>query len=273
MKTYKILIVDDLIENISIMSSALEQAEDSYSLYQSIDVEIAFSIAKKRQPSLIITDWDMPHISGIEFIKILKNEETTKDIPIIMATGIMLSSKDLKTSLEAGAVDYIRKPIDKIELLARVRSVLELDSYKKQIIERKNKELAENSLFLVRNNNFNSKIKEQLRSLKLSKQDNVTVTKIIDEIDNKIKTDSWYRFELAFDSAHSKFKKKLLTSFPKLSPINIKLCILLKLEMSTKDIAVATYQKPESVRVARNRLRKKLNLSPEINLISFIAKI
>ena len=130
MKTYKILIVDDMIENISVISSALESAEgDIYNLYQSANAETAFIIAEKRQPDLIITDWDMPGTNGIALIKNLKGNKNTKAIPVIMATGIMLSPTDLKEALEAGAVDYIRKPVDKIELLARVRSVLELDSY------------------------------------------------------------------------------------------------------------------------------------------------
>ncbi len=271
MKNYKILIVDDMLDNISVISSALEK---TYKLYQSLNGKTAFEIAVKRKPDLIITDWDMPKMNGIELIRKLKTHDQTKNIPIIVATGVMLSSNDLRTALEAGAVDYIRKPLDKIELTARVRSVLELDFYKKQLIDNKNKELAENTLFLVRNNKFNQTLKEKLNKINiLSQKDKNTLANIMSEIDSKIKTDSWYRFELVFNSAHGKFKKKLLNKFPTLNPAEIKLCILLKLEMTTKDMSVALYQKSESVRVARNRLRKKLNIQPEINLISFISQI
>ncbi len=274
METYKILIVDDMIENISIISSALEQATDNYNLYQALNAHNAFNTALKRKPNLIITDWDMPSMSGIQLIKKLKKEKLTKDIPVIMATGVNLSSHDLETALEAGAIDYIRKPIDKIELTARVRSVLELDRYKKQLIKKKNKELAENTLFLVRNNSFNLKIKEKLQKLFINlKSNKLLISNIISEIDEKIQTDSWYRFELAFESSHGGFKKILLNKFPKLTTGEIKLCTLVKLELSNKDIAVAMCQTNESIRVARTRLRKKLKLPSGENLQSFIVSL
>ncbi len=70
-------------------------------------------------------------MDGIEAIKYLKNNPVTADIPIIMCTGIMLSSDSLRIALDSGAVDYVRKPVDKIELQARVHSMLKLsDSYR-----------------------------------------------------------------------------------------------------------------------------------------------
>jgi len=82
-------------------------------------------------PDLIITDWEMPIMNGIEFIKLLKSNEKTHDIPVIMCTGVMTTPENLKTALDAGAVDYIRKPVEKLELMARVNSMLKLsDSIK-----------------------------------------------------------------------------------------------------------------------------------------------
>jgi len=275
MITYKILIVDDMIENISVISSALESSENNvYNLYQSGDAETAFIIAKKRQPDLIITDWDMPGTNGIELIKKLKSHKNTKAIPVIMATGIMLSPNDLKIALEAGAIDFVRKPVDIIELLARVRSVLELDFYKKKLIEKKNKELAENTLMLVRNNSFNKKIKYFLQQIYLSNaEDKQLAENLIKEINGKIHDDSWLNFELTLDSTHVNFKQVLLSKFPKITPAELKICILLRLEMSNKEIADAIYHTPQSVRVTRTRIRKKLNLPAGANLISFLVKL
>lgn len=127
----KILIIDDQPINIELIVNHLEEADKSYKMYQAIDGKTGCEIARKIAPDLIITDWEMPVMSGIEAIKRLRKGEITKDIPVIVASGVMTTSDNLKTAMEAGAVDFIRKPIDKIELIARVRSILLLaDSYK-----------------------------------------------------------------------------------------------------------------------------------------------
>ncbi|MCP4580746.1 MAG: response regulator [candidate division Zixibacteria bacterium] len=126
----KILIIDDQPINIEQIVNFLEETGESYRLFQAIDGEMGCEVAEKIVPDLIITDWEMPVMSGIEAVKRIKSRKATKDIPIIMSSGVMTTSENLKTALEAGAVDYIRKPIDKIELIARVRSILLLaDSY------------------------------------------------------------------------------------------------------------------------------------------------
>lgn len=130
--TRKILIVDDELTHLEAIVDMLEETGNGYRVLQAFTGESAFKIAEKEIPDLIITDWEMPGISGIELIKKLKNSEVTSDIPVIMCTGVMTSSKNLKTALNVGAADYIRKPIDKIELLARTKANLHLaDNYLK----------------------------------------------------------------------------------------------------------------------------------------------
>lgn len=130
-KYYTILVADDQPSNLETILNFFEESNEPYSVLQAIHGEMACMIARKKQPDLIIMDWEMPVMNGIDAIKKLKNDKQTRDIPVIMASGVMVSSEHLKTALDAGAVDYIRKPIDKVELIARVRSMLELsDSYK-----------------------------------------------------------------------------------------------------------------------------------------------
>jgi CheY-like chemotaxis protein/DNA-binding CsgD family transcriptional regulator len=136
MKAHKILIVDDEPDNIKAIRNCLAESDRPYILYQALNGELAIKIASIETPDLIITDWEMPGMDGIELIKRLKLDETTSDIPIIMCTGVMTSSENLHTALMAGAVDYVRKPVDKIELIARVKSMLELSDSKKVIKER-----------------------------------------------------------------------------------------------------------------------------------------
>jgi class 3 adenylate cyclase/CheY-like chemotaxis protein len=146
MKEYKILIVDDQPENLEVIVNIVERSGDNFEVLQALNGRTATFIAKEEIPDLVITDWEMPDVDGIELIKALKADEQLVDVPIIMCTGIMTTSDNLQTALEAGAVDFIRKPVDEIELKARLKSMLQLsDSYKtikqqmKQIAEEKEK--------------------------------------------------------------------------------------------------------------------------------------
>lgn len=122
----KILIVDDQPENIVVITDIFEKDNLPYELINAPNGSIALKIIEKTIPDLIIADWEMPVMDGIEFIEKLKLNEITKDIPVIMCTGVMTTSENLCTALNAGAVDYIRKPIDRIELIARTRANLYL---------------------------------------------------------------------------------------------------------------------------------------------------
>ena len=128
---YTILIVDDSPDNLETIADYLKKSELSIKILKAPNGKIACMLAEEKLPDLIIMDWEMPEMNGIETIKHLKSLESTKDIPVIMCTGKMTTSENLKTAMEAGAVDYIRKPIDNTELTARVYSMLKLaESYK-----------------------------------------------------------------------------------------------------------------------------------------------
>jgi len=277
-ETNKILIVDDNPHIINSIVDVLSDYKKGYVFFQANNGDIAFKIAQDKLPDIIITDWDMPKVNGIELINSLKTNEKTKEIPVIMATAVMQTSEDLKTALLAGAVDYIRKPIDEIELCARVESVLKISEYNKTILENKNREIAENALLLIRNNKFNIQI------IKILKELHEKITNKTDEVENlfeyiiksikeKVELDSWQKFEIIFKSAHDDFSDKLLKKYPSISNSEIKLCVLLKLGMNTKDISSVLFQTEGSVKVSRSRLRKKLKLDSSQNLINFLAKI
>ena len=273
----KILIVDDLVENIQIIISIFEKQEPNYTLFQATDGELAFIIAKRIKLDLIISDWDMPNVDGIELLKLLKKDKDTKDIPVIMATGIMTTVEHLQMALDSGATDYIRKPIDDVELVARTRSALTLSYYNKKTLERKNQELIENTLYLIRNNKFNIQISKKLKILqKEFNTKNKTIVDLIDEIskdiEDKIKTDSWKRFEITFSAVYDDFHKNLFKDFPNLSATEIKISTFLKLGLNSKDIASILFITPQSVKVSRSRLRKKLGISSDVNLQIFLSK-
>jgi two-component system sensor histidine kinase/response regulator len=126
MQIPKILILDDEVSHLEAIIDIIEDAGCNYEILSALSGKTALEITQKEMPNLIITDWEMPTMNGIEFIEQLKKNQTSIDIPVIMCTGIMTTSENLETALRVGAVDYIRKPVDKIELIARIKANLHL---------------------------------------------------------------------------------------------------------------------------------------------------
>jgi len=126
MEMPKILIVDDEMVHLDAIINVVEDTGCDYQIFTAFNGKTALEIAKKELPHILITDWEMPEMNGIELIKHLKADSQTADIPIIICTGIMTTSENLETALSVGAVDYVRKPIDKIELIARIKANLHL---------------------------------------------------------------------------------------------------------------------------------------------------
>jgi len=274
MTNYKICIVDDMVDNIQIISNHLEQLHPEYRLFQSTNVDKAIIIAEQSSVDLIIADWDMPDKDGIELTRSIKLNPKTKHIPVIIVTGVMINSSNLSEALTVGAHDYLIKPVDAIELAARVNSALTLVKCHLKELEMKNVELVEKTLILIKNHEFNLEIQKKLHHLiEIFHYDEAKdfVQNIIDELDEKIRQDSWQKFEVAFQSVHNDFNKKLLSFFPNITPAELKLSMLIKLGLNIKETSTLLYQSPESLKVALSRLRKKLQIKTESNLYSFLA--
>ena len=123
----KILIVDDMSIIIDIIISHLDEMGQNFIYLKASNGRDACKIALQSNPDLIIMDWEMPKMTGIDALSLLKKKEQTKNIPVIISSGFS-DAENVRQALETGAIDYIRKPIDPIELIARVRSVLALSS-------------------------------------------------------------------------------------------------------------------------------------------------
>lgn len=276
MENYKVFIIDDEVDNLKTFVSIFEEHRPNYDIFQTNNSSNALHIATKVKPDVIVTDWDMPHLSGIDLIRQLKKFNDTKDIPVVMATGVHLSSEDLQIALESGATDFIKKPIDPLELVARTHAALLLSDYHKQIVETKDQELTESSLQLVKNNKFTLDITKKLHELSIrvnsENQDAQNLLQeIISELNNRIQEDSWFRFNLSFDKVHKDFNKNLVAKYPDLTAGELKLCAFIRLGMGNKDIASVLNQNPDSIKVARSRLRKKLNIDQSQNLETYLS--
>jgi tetratricopeptide (TPR) repeat protein len=136
----------------------------------------------------------------------------------------------------------------------------------------KNKELITNVMYLLKKNELILIVTDKLKKAKMSfKVENRKVVEdVIRDLEMASKGDIWKEFELRFQEVHSDFYNKLNELFPSLTPNELKLCAFLRLNMSTKDIAAITFLSVNSINIARHRLRKKLNIDQDENLIVFL---
>jgi two-component system phosphate regulon response regulator PhoB len=116
-----ILVVEDEPAIQELLALNLQQA--GHNPLRAMSVEQAQQLMRETLPDLIILDWMLPGMSGIEFARRLKSEDYTKAIPIIMLTA-KSEEADKVRGLEVGADDYVTKPFSPRELLARVKAVL-----------------------------------------------------------------------------------------------------------------------------------------------------
>lgn len=117
----RILIVDDDARIRSLLAEWLK--ESGYEPVEASTGQEAIRIIKLHPPELVLLDLVLPESTGIAITQALKSEESLYRIPVIILTG-MGNSRDRLRSLEVGADDFISKPVDRLELMARVRSLL-----------------------------------------------------------------------------------------------------------------------------------------------------
>ena len=127
----KILIVDGEPGHMQMMKNILQEDSD-YNLIVISKGDLACEFAEKEIPDIIIVDLDKPPSEGLETIKSMRLNNTTKDIPIIITTDVKMSLRGLKAAFEAGATEYLRNPVEDVELMARVRAMLTLSSKNKK---------------------------------------------------------------------------------------------------------------------------------------------
>jgi len=278
MRLHKILIVDDDIATLNIIVDCFEKINSNYVFYRASNGRDALRIALEFCPDLIISDWEMPVMDGLELIEQLQKNDLTRQTPVIMVTGKMISSEHLQAAFKAGATDYIRKPIDQVELIARVHSMLILSDSFKDAIELKDRDLINTAMHIVQNNEFNIKLRKKVIDIDRSYGDlnpdlKTLLSELKDDISDKLKGEAWNQFDMYFKKVHADFFNRLVLYCPSISPADLRLAAFLRLNIPTKDIAAIMFLTIDSVRTARTRLRKKLKLKQDDNLTTFLLSL
>jgi CheY-like chemotaxis protein len=126
----RILIVDDVPANVHILQSRL--AANGYDIVTATDGEAALAAVKETQPDLILLDVMMPRMSGFEVCQKIKSSPRTRDIIVIMVTALH-EVADLERAVECGTDEFLTKPVNKLELLTRVKSLLRVSLLQRKL--------------------------------------------------------------------------------------------------------------------------------------------
>jgi len=116
-----ILVVEDEPAIQQLISTSLQHA--GYAVLRAPDGETALRLVREALPDLILVDWMLPGMSGVQLARCLRVEARTKNVPLIMLTA-RAEEQDKITGLETGADDYVTKPFSPRELAARIKAVL-----------------------------------------------------------------------------------------------------------------------------------------------------
>lgn len=126
-----VLIVDDVLQNLQVIGTALMDA--GYEISMATNGQQCLEMLETIYPDLILLDIMMPEMNGYEVCKAIKSNEVWKDIPIIFLTA-KTETKDILEAFEVGGSDYVTKPFNQAELLARVNTHITLRKSKDSLL-------------------------------------------------------------------------------------------------------------------------------------------
>ena len=158
----QILVADDNPANVDIFRARL--SAHGYDIITAGDGEEALARAREARPDLIVLDIMMPKMSGIEVCRALKSDTTLPFIPIVLVTA-RSEPKDVVAGLEAGAEEYLTKPIDQTALIARIKSVLRIKALHDQTVEQAARLEVQAAELVQMNRTLEKRVAEQLEEL------------------------------------------------------------------------------------------------------------
>jgi DNA-binding CsgD family transcriptional regulator len=232
------------------------------------EMEVAFQTAKKDNEISLLKNKDDLQRKNIQILII----STGALLLSVILLVVLLRFKSYRMNRKYLLMEK-EKTISDQEMKINEKEQLIL----KEQLEAKNRELGSKALEMLR---INETLKEIIE--KLEKFDNESakdertgsqLREISSGLEMQLRDNSWNEFEKIFNNIHSAFFKKLLETCPDLSPTEIKIAALLKLNLSTKEIAAITFKSEAGIKSARFRLRQKLGLPKDESLVPFLMQL
>ncbi|MCA3236958.1 MAG: HD domain-containing phosphohydrolase [Curvibacter sp.] len=131
----RIVIVDDVETNLVLLRHFIAQLGEPYEVLSFTDPALALTACRQKMPDLLIVDYMMPGLNGIDLIRQLRSTPGRADVPVLMVTAND-ETEVRRNALEAGANDFLTKPLDKVEFRARMRNTLALRASQKRLEDR-----------------------------------------------------------------------------------------------------------------------------------------
>lgn len=184
--------------------------------------------------------------------------------------------KLLETANELNAAEVKNFQLTEQKLRADLENQRLQEERLQRELELKSKSLTKSALHMIQKNEFLQEMRQKLKDVRKTPPENMDLKlkKLIKSIDyNFTMDDDWQEFEMVFQQVHSAFFVRLKQLYPNLSPAEVRLCAMIRLNLHSKDMAAIMGISPDSLRIARYRLRKSLGLKKGANLYAFIINI
>lgn len=229
------------------------------------EIQFETESVRQQQELMILYETEKKEKELLERQKENENLLNQHRIQALNLQRVWIGSGLLLSLVLLGFVLYRQRTIRNNTRREQEKKALELQ------LEFKQRELTTHTLHLVSKNKLLAELKSGLQSLKEESGGQHSVNPLIGAIDRDLRDDAdWENFERYFKQVHSDFDEKIKRAFPTLTRNEIRLVTLMKMNLSTKEIASILNVTPESVNKARYRLRKKINLPTDQNLQDYI---
>jgi len=272
-----IMVVDDNPDSLKLLSDIL--SEQGFQVRQALNGQLALAAAKQQSPDLFILDIRMPEMDGFELCRQLKNEATTCSVPVIFISGLNDSADKVK-AFDIGGQDYITKPFEDTEVLARVKLHLEVSSMRKNlenIVQQRTINLEESNTALKVLLEHRSSEREKFEENALSHIRSL-VSPYLERLKN---TDLDSQQSSLLDIVEvnlleitSQFSGTLYSSSLGLTRREMEVAALIKTGKTNGEISTLISISDHSVSFHRQNLRKKLGLlGRKVNLVAYLNEI
>ncbi|HEY9245268.1 MAG TPA: histidine kinase dimerization/phosphoacceptor domain -containing protein [Candidatus Methanoperedens sp.] len=169
---YKILVVDDTRPNVEVITDYLEK---DYEIIPAYSGKEALLKIKSDKPDIVLLDIIMPEISGYEVCEKIKQADTTRFTPVVMVTSLS-ELEDKVKAIEAGADDFLTKPVNSLELVTRIKSLLRAKYFHDQLIKSKEKIEVQNEMLHKACDELETRVRE--RTVELTKTNEILQAEI-----------------------------------------------------------------------------------------------